>query len=386
MSGENPYLRLESVVKTYGDHTAVAGVSLDIEQGEFVTLLGPSGSGKTTTLNMIAGFITPTAGAIVLAGRHVESVPAHKRNIGVVFQDYALFPHMTVDQNVAFPLRQRRLPRSEIAEKTRETLRMVNLEAFGDRYPSQLSGGQRQRVAVARAIVFDPQLLLMDEPLGALDRALRERLQIEIRRLHQELGVTVLYVTHDQSEAFALSDRIAICNDGRIEQVGPGSELYEHPETVFVASFLGESNIFEGTLVTGGDPSHVRCGGLELLAAPSGVSEGDHVALVVRPERITIAGAGELASLRDRGLNACPGRVRELRYFGAERKLWVEIGEGLTALVTARAEERLEVMPGDEVAIAWPVAAANLLPRDGSLRSGSAGAPGDQTVTSGALN
>jgi putative spermidine/putrescine transport system ATP-binding protein len=386
MAAEPPYLRLDGVVKRYGDDVAVAGVSLDVAQGEFVTLLGPSGSGKTTTLSMIAGFIRPTAGAIVLAGRHVESVPAHKRNIGVVFQDYALFPHMTVNQNVAFPLRQRKLSRTRIAEKTREALRMVNLGAFGDRYPSQLSGGQRQRVAVARAIVFDPQLLLMDEPLGALDRALRERLQIEIRRLHQELGVTILYVTHDQSEAFALSDRIAICNEGRIEQVGLGSQLYEHPETVFVASFLGESNIFDGTVVRSGNPSTIRCGELELRAPASSVGQGDSVAIVIRPERITLAAHTEIAPLLERGLNAVPGRVRELRYFGAERKLWIEIGEGLVALVSARADQRLEVVPGDAVVVTWPIAAANLLPRGASTSTPWAEPDGQRIATPGLVN
>ncbi len=369
MEAEAPYLSLRGVVKTYRDQVAVAGVSLDVQHGEFVTLLGPSGSGKTTTLNMIAGFVAPTAGSIVLGGRHVEAVPAHKRNIGVVFQDYALFPHMTVTQNIAFPLRQRKLARPIITSKTREALTLVNLADFGDRYPAQLSGGQRQRVAVARAIVFGPELLLMDEPLGALDRALRERLQVEIRRLHRELGITVLYVTHDQSEAFALSDRIAVCNEGLIEQVGPGETLYREPRTLFVASFLGESNIFQGAVINSAGICAINHGGIRLHAQETAVRDGGTGALVVRPESMTIAPADELNALVERGWNAVLAHVRELRYFGAERKVWLTIADGTVTLVNCPADQHLDVAPSDVVTVAWPVSAGKLLPTEGTPTS-----------------
>jgi len=384
MAADTAYLSLRGVAKSYRDQVAVADISLDVNRGEFVTLLGPSGSGKTTTLNMIAGFVTPTAGSLVLDGRHIEAVPPHRRNIGVVFQDYALFPHMTVAQNVRFPLRQRKLSRTAATAKVREALELVNLAPFADRYPAQLSGGQRQRVAVARAIVFDPQLLLMDEPLGALDRALRERLQTEIRRLHRDLGITVLYVTHDQSEAFALSDRIAVCNAGLIEQLGSGEELYRAPKTLFVARFLGESNIFEGQVVNGHGEATLSQGNLHLKVSAAETVDGPTGALVVRPESMGLAPPEELTSLVEQGLNAVRGIVRELRYFGSERKVWVEAPGDRIILVSCRPDQQLTIAPGDPVTVAWPPSAGTLLPGGGATGSNSPAPAVQHPVTAGA--
>jgi putative spermidine/putrescine transport system ATP-binding protein len=240
-------LSLKSVVKSYvADHKAVDDVSLEIAPGEFLSFLGPSGSGKTTTLMMIAGFERPTAGDIRVDGRAIDDVPPYARNIGMVFQNYALFPHMTVQDNVGFPLRMRGVPKSEARQKIAAALVTVGLTGFDRRYPSQLSGGQQQRVALARALVFEPDVVLLDEPLGALDKTLREQMQVELKRIHRELGVTMIYVTHDQTEAMTMSDRIAVFNAGRIEQIGAPAEVYFKPRTRFVASFIGDSNLLDG--------------------------------------------------------------------------------------------------------------------------------------------
>ncbi|MDQ2805105.1 MAG: ATP-binding cassette domain-containing protein, partial [Pseudomonadota bacterium] len=244
-----PIVTFRGVSKSYdGLARVVHSLDLDIARGEFLTLLGPSGSGKTTSLMMLAGFEAPSEGDITLNGRSLASVPPHRRNIGMVFQSYALFPHLTVAGNLAYPLRMRRLPKSEIAPRVARALDMVRLGAFAGRQPASLSGGQQQRVALARALVFEPDLILMDEPLGALDKQLREHMQIEIKHLQRQLGVTVVYVTHDQSEALTMSDRVAVFNAGRIEQIDPPTQLYEAPQTEFVARFVGESNTLRGTL------------------------------------------------------------------------------------------------------------------------------------------
>ena len=236
-------MALDSVTKKYGDHQAVDDVTLNVRRGEFLTLLGPSGSGKTTILKMIAGFETPTSGTISLDGRDISKLSPSARGIGVVFQHYALFPHMSVLDNVAYPLKVRAVRKSERMTKARDMLKLVNLSDFADRRPKQLSGGQQQRVAIARALAFDPTVLLMDEPLGALDRALRVRMQAELKRLHRELEATIIYVTHDQEEALALSDRIGVLHGGRLVEVAPPNELYERPSTAFVASFFGDANV-----------------------------------------------------------------------------------------------------------------------------------------------
>jgi spermidine/putrescine ABC transporter ATP-binding subunit len=282
----------DAIEKRYGSVVAVDGVSLDIAPGEFVTLLGPSGSGKTTTLMMLAGFEIPTAGEIYVDGKPVAEVPPYRRNIGMVFQNYALFPHMTVGENIAFPLKLRKYRREEITRRTNEVLELVGLPGYERRYPRQLSGGQQQRIALARALVFNPRVLLMDEPLGALDKQLRERLQLELKALHEQLGVTILYVTHDQQEALVMSDRIAVMNQGRIEQVGTPAELYNAPATRFVASFIGESNFLEGrveridrdvALVDVRDVGRLR------IPAHQGTTVGSPVTVTVRPEKICFA-------------------------------------------------------------------------------------------------
>jgi spermidine/putrescine ABC transporter ATP-binding subunit len=283
---------LAGLEKDFGGVGAVRGVSLEVAAGEFLTLLGPSGSGKSTTLMMIAGFETPSAGDITIDGRSVVGVSPHKRNIGMVFQNYALFPHLTVAENIGFPLKQRRIGRADRDRMVHDALELVRLPGYANRYPRQLSGGQQQRVALARAIVFNPRLLLMDEPLGALDKQLRESLQLEMRRLHADLGITFIYVTHDQEEALTMSDRIAVMTEGRIAQLGCPEDLYDRPCNRFVASFLGESNFLPG-IVHGFQEEDIivaECGGTMVRAiAPSRPLRGDKVMLTMRPERVRFA-------------------------------------------------------------------------------------------------
>jgi putative spermidine/putrescine transport system ATP-binding protein len=284
-------VQLKDLRKSYGEFHAVDGVSLHVERGEFLTFLGSSGSGKTTTLNMIAGFDDPTSGTILLDGVPVGGLPPQKRNIGMVFQRYTLFPHMTVEQNVAFPLSVRGVARPEMAVRVRNALQLVQLERFAGRKPNQLSGGQQQRVALARALVYEPQLLLMDEPLGALDKKLREEIQLEIRNLHHRLGVTILYVTHDQEEALRMSDRIAVFEHGKIAQVGSGEDLYRRPATEFVASFIGNSNFLQGQVVDrqGGEIG-VRLDGGQRLRLPAATA-ADRVRIMIRPEQLELVPA-----------------------------------------------------------------------------------------------
>jgi spermidine/putrescine ABC transporter ATP-binding subunit len=282
---------LSGVEKHFGSVGAVCGVSLDIRSGEFLTLLGPSGSGKTTTLMMIAGFETPNAGDVAIDGRSVLALPPHRRNIGMVFQNYALFPHLTVAENVGFPLKQRGVDRKTRARLVAESLERVHLPGYERRYPRQLSGGQQQRVALARAIVFRPRLLLMDEPLGALDKQLRENLQLEMRRLHADLGITFIHVTHDQQEALTMSDRVAVMNQGVIAQVGTPEDLYDRPRDRFVACFIGESNLLPATVRrTERDLVVLDCGGTTVRAAAQSTwPAGDTVTVAVRPERVRFA-------------------------------------------------------------------------------------------------
>src|SRR5437763_705283 len=290
-SARGASVSLTNLEKRFGNVTAVAGVSLDIRSGEFLTLLGPSGAGKTTTLMMIAGFEMPSGGDIAIDGRSVVGMPPYRRNIGMVFQNYALFPHLTVAENIGFPLKQRGVSREERAKLVGEALELVHLPGYGGRYPRQLSGGQQQRVALARSIVFKPRLLLMDEPLGALDKQLRENLQLEMRRLHADLGITFIYVTHDQEEALTMSDRIAVMNDGLVAQVGSPEDLYDRPTNRFVASFIGESN-FLPAIVRGLEDDVVvaECQGALIRAVcPGRPAAGEEVMLTTRPERIRFA-------------------------------------------------------------------------------------------------
>jgi len=295
------YLRLHRLVKSYdGRVNAVDDISVDIARGEFVTFLGPSGSGKTTTLMMIAGFEEPTSGVIELAGEELTRRKPYERNIGVVFQNYALFPHMTVARNVAFPLRMRRFPRADQAARVRDILALVGLSEYAGRHPRELSGGQQQRVALARGLVFNPDVLLLDEPLGALDKNLREQMQVELKRIHREVGITMVYVTHDQTEAMTMSDRIAVFNHGTLEQVAPPLEVYHRPRTRFVGEFIGDSNFFTGTI----DPAHrgrVDVDGLEPIPvdpeACRRIGSG-RVDVLVRPSAFSSRGAACRRSCR----------------------------------------------------------------------------------------
>jgi putative spermidine/putrescine transport system ATP-binding protein len=288
------YLRLREVVKSYDGRTnAVDDVSLDVERGEFLTLLGPSGSGKTTTLLMIAGFETPTSGVIELDGHDLVLSKPYERNIGMVFQNYALFPHMTAAKNVVFPLKMRRFPKRDINARAQRMLELVGLRRFADRYPRELSGGQQQRVALARGLVFNPDVLLLDEPLGALDKNLREQMQVEIKRIHREVGITMIYVTHDQTEAMTMSDRIAVFCNGKVEQVGSPLDVYNRPANRFVGEFIGDSNFLAGRV----DPS--RPGWVELagigpvrVAKHATLPAGD-VDVMIRPERLRLRAPGK---------------------------------------------------------------------------------------------
>ena len=305
-------VRFEGVRKAYGGAAsgyAVQRLDLSVEKGELLTLLGPSGSGKTTTLMMLAGFEQPTEGRILLEGRDIARLPAHKRGIGVVFQSYALFPHMTVAENLAFPLEVRGVPKAERAERVRRALAMVRLERFADRRPTQLSGGQQQRIALARAMVFEPPIVLLDEPLGALDKSLREEMQYEIRALHQRLGLTMMYVTHDQAEALTLSDRIAVFEGGLIRQLAPPRTIYERPANAFVAGFVGENNRLPGRVVA-------QEGGVLRVALECVVT--------VRPERVAVAPV----AAEDLGEGALPAILREAIFQGDHVRLRLEMGQG----------------------------------------------------------
>jgi putative spermidine/putrescine transport system ATP-binding protein len=308
------FLQIQRLRKTYDQVVAIDNVSLDIKRGEFMTFLGPSGSGKSTTLYIVAGFQEPTEGRVLLDGKPLLSVAPNKRNIGMVFQRYTLFPHLTVGENVAFPLRVRHRPEAEIKQKVEKMLALVHLSEFRDRMPAQMSGGQQQRVAIARALAYDPPVLLMDEPLSALDKKLREEIQLELRRIHQETGVTILYVTHDQEEALRLSDRIAVFNKGRIEQCGTGEELYANPASKFVANFIGNSN-FLPVRVTASDAkqsSGVFPNGHAVATAGNpALAAGDEGALMLRPEQIRIRPLGAPAA--SAGL---PVIVRDITYLG----------------------------------------------------------------------
>ena len=323
-------LELAGVRKRYDSLVAVDDLDLALETGEFLTLLGPSGSGKTTTLMMVAGLQQPDAGSITLNGVSVASLPPYRRDVGMVFQNYALFPHMTVRRNVAFPLEMRGTPTGEIARLVDEALALVKLPDHGERLPKQLSGGQQQRVALARAMVYRPALLLMDEPLGALDRKLREQLQLEIKRVHRERSISVLYVTHDQEEALTMSDRIAVFNKGRIEQIGTPEELYDRPATRFVASFIGDTNLVEGRVlgVAGGICEIETAAGRIAASARTPIEAGAAVFVAVRPERVVLSTAQTAGA----GLE---GVIIEQVFLGTSRKYVVRLTDG-TELVVLR--------------------------------------------------
>ncbi len=349
------FLELRNVRKTYANVNAVDDVSITLAAGEFLSFLGPSGSGKTTTLSMIAGLAEPSAGEILLRGQPLNPLPPYRRNIGVVFQNYALFPHMSVEKNVAFPLDMRGVPRAEIQRRVAKALSMVGLATYGTRLPSQLSGGQQQRVAVARAIVFEPPLLLMDEPLGALDKKLREQMQLEIKQLHRNLGISIIYVTHDQEEALTMSNRIAVFNNGRIEQLGTPSDLYEHPKTRFVANFIGETNLFPGTVSEVSEGwCQIDCCGLSLRARSSGgIAKGEKASVAVRPERTLLCGPGQSVSAAE---NKVTGTIEETVYLGRSRKYVINAAGTQVTIVQqiGSASERV-LSIGDTVEVHWRI-------------------------------
>ena len=317
-------ISIREVSKQYGPVTALEDVTLDISAGEFVTLLGPSGSGKTTMLNILAGFIRLSAGQVFFGDTDVTLVPPHKRGVGLVFQNYALFPHMSVAENIAFPLRARKVAQAETAERVAWALNLVRLDGFGDRGADQLSGGQRQRVALARAVVFEPKIILMDEPLSALDKQLREHMQIELRHLHEKLGATTVYVTHDQREALTLSDRIAVLNEGHLIQIDSPQALYEHPVDSFVAAFVGESTLLP---VTRRGPQLIAFGDIELRTARP-LPDGDDLLLVVRSEKLLLIEDGAMDT------NLLKGRISEVVYQGESMVIFVDLGD--ETIVTMR--------------------------------------------------
>jgi putative spermidine/putrescine transport system ATP-binding protein len=348
----DPFVVFSDVQKTYdGETLVVKNLNLSIEHGEFLTLLGPSGSGKTTTLMMLAGFEVPTHGRIEMDKVEINNVAPHKRNIGMVFQNYALFPHMTVEENLAFPLQVRKMPKTEIAAKVERALDMVQLPQMRKRRPAQLSGGQQQRVALARALVFDPKLVLMDEPLGALDKQLREHMQIEIKHIHERLGVTIVYVTHDQSEALTMSDRVAVFNDGIIQQLAKPSDLYERPQNSFVAQFIGENNRLSGkiTAVNGSACAVAIDAHGEVRATPISVkSIGSPTTLSLRPERVRINPEGEKYA------NQFDAEVQELIYLGDHTRCRVSVlGNSNFIIKVPNAEGVPSLTPGQKVRVGW---------------------------------
>ncbi len=345
-------VQIRNLVKRFGDVLAVDDISLNIDPGEFITFLGPSGSGKTTTLMMIAGFQIPDHGEIRIDEEPIMFTPSYKRGIGMVFQNYSLFPHMTVRRNIGFPLRMRKVDKQEAAKKIEQALELVKLPGYGDRMPRQLSGGQQQRVALARALVFNPRVLLMDEPLGALDKKLREHMQLEIKQITETLNITTIYVTHDQSESMTMSDRIAVMNDGRIEQVGSPNEMYESPSNYFVADFIGESNFIDGQLEEmGNDGCLFRTdGGLPCKVTPKpkkAIKARGH--LVIRPEKISLVESGQVFA------NQFKVIIDETLYLGDITTYWAKLIKDNTVLTIKQQNKFLNrpIKKGDTLFIGW---------------------------------
>ena len=351
MPKNDAFVKFDKVDKSYdGKILVVKDLNLDIAEGEFITMLGPSGSGKTTCLMMLAGFETPTNGEIYLDSNPISNIPPHKRGIGMVFQNYALFPHMTVYENLAFPLKVRKISKEEIDKKVDKALSMVSLSGFENRMPAQLSGGQQQRVAVARALVFDPAVVLMDEPLGALDKNLRESMQYEIKHIHENIGVTVVYVTHDQGEALTMSNRIAVFNDGKVQQLSSPDKLYEEPVNSFVAEFIGENNTFSGEVT---DISKDKCkikldSGDEILTNPIRVkSKGDKSIVSLRPERAIIDPEEKMD-------NKFKGKIEEVIYHGDHTRLRLNLlGNKDFILKVPNSSARMDIKLGNEIKIGW---------------------------------
>ena len=348
----------ERVVKEYGAVTALKSLDLDVEEGEFLTLLGPSGCGKTTTLRLIAGFIRPTSGNLYLGEEEITHLPPDKRNVGMVFQDYALFPHMTIEDNIGFGLVERGVDKALIRTRVQELLALVSLPGVEDRYPSQLSGGQQQRIAVARAVAYAPRVLLMDEPLGALDLKLRESMQLELRRIQQELDITAVYVTHDQSEAMNMSDRIAVMNDGVLEQIGTAEEIYDTPRTRFVADFIGQINFLPATLVgaENGWATIDTPGGRTKVASDGTLASERGLSFAIRPERMGVGMPGDVPA----GRESMEGRVTDVRFAGNRMLIHAVVGGDRPVVVEAgRADPCSEV--GARILLTWKPEDAILL-------------------------
>ena len=351
MPNNEQFVRFDKVDKSYdGKVLVVKDLNLDIAEGEFVTMLGPSGSGKTTCLMMLAGFETPTNGEIYLDSNPISNIPPHKRGIGLVFQNYALFPHMTVYENLAFPLRVRKISKEETEKKIDKALSMVSLTGFENRMPAQLSGGQQQRVAVARALVFDPAVVLMDEPLGALDKNLRESMQYEIKHIHESIGVTVVYVTHDQGEALTMSNKIAVFNDGKVQQLSSPDKLYEEPVNSFVAEFIGENNRFSGQVT---DISNDKCkvkldDGSEILANPIAVkSSGEKTIVSLRPERALI-------NTKEKMENNFKGKIEEVIYHGDHTRVRLNLlGNKDFILKVPNSSANMDIKLGNQINVSW---------------------------------
>jgi spermidine/putrescine transport system ATP-binding protein len=350
-------VQLVDLVKRFAEVTAVAGINLDMPPGEFFSLLGPSGCGKTTTLRMIAGFERPDEGQILLDGVDMAQTPPHKRNVNTVFQNYALFPHLTVAENVGFGLRYKDASKQEARQRVANALELVRLTGFEKRRPSQLSGGQQQRVALARALVLNPAVLLLDEPLGALDAKLRKALQIELKSLQEEIGITFIYVTHDQEEALTMSDRLAVMSNGRVEQVGSPSEVYEEPTTAYVADFLGVSNLMDASAGgQGAAGGKVRLGDFELVAAQGDTDARGDVKVVIRPERVRLEPSGTA------GENRVPGMVERVVYVGSTMQVIVHLapGQSLQAWVQNQGDG-FPYGQGDAVSVHLPADALRML-------------------------
>ena len=351
------YLRLRQLVKSYdGKSNAVDRVSIDVERGEFITLLGPSGSGKTTTLLMIAGFETPTSGGIELDGRNLVARKPYERNIGMVFQNYALFPHMTATNNVLFPLKMRGFPKHEIGARAERMLGLVGLRRFADRYPRELSGGQQQRVALARGLVFNPDVLLLDEPLGALDKNLREQMQVELKRIHREVGITMIYVTHDQTEAMTMSDRIAVFCNGKLEQVGSPLDVYNRPANRFVGEFVGDSNFFAGR-ADPARPGWIELSGLGPVRVAGELPAGE-VDVMIRPERLRLRRPDEGDGMD----NLIDLIVDDTINYG-DSVLVIGKTRGLPLRARLSSKDGAALGPGAALPLAWAPADAHVLAR-----------------------
>ncbi|BDZ54220.1 spermidine/putrescine import ATP-binding protein PotA [Agromyces marinus] len=369
-------IRIDRVTKKYGEATAVDALSLTIEPGEFISLLGPSGCGKTTTLRMIAGFEQPDAGDISISGRSVLGLPPYRRDVNTVFQAYALFPHMSVAENVAYGLQQRRTPKAEVRERVSEALELVQMRRFADRKPTQLSGGQQQRVALARALVNRPSVLLLDEPLGALDRQLREEMQLELKLLQARLGITFVFVTHDQGEALSMSDRIAIMRDGRIEQLADADTIYARPTSAYVAAFVGQQNFFRGTATEGGsavESAHGLVRGIRSdRRAP--IADGASVQAAVRPEFVRIE-ADASTSAPATGANRVQGTLLGVSHLGETMQYLVRLGDDQSLIARRPTPEAPEIAVGSPVTCSWTDASVQVFPSDDAAAAGGYVAP-----------